>query len=64
MGQRAEWRCLSFLDSRVVAEPEEAQSAVLRWRWEGAAAVATGSSLKSGDAVEREDSTAWFAGLV
>jgi hypothetical protein len=61
IGQRAEWRCLSFLDSRVVAVPEEAQSAVLLWQWGRAATVATESSLNSGDAVEREDSTAWLA---
>jgi hypothetical protein len=62
MGQRAEWRCLSFLDSRVVvAVPDKAQSAALCWRCEKAATVATESSLKSGDAVEPENSTAWLA---
>lgn len=59
MGQRAEWRCLSFLDSRVVAVSEEAQSAALGLRWEKAATVVTESSLKRGDAIECEDSTAW-----
>jgi hypothetical protein len=59
----AEWRCLSFLDSRVVAVlPEEAQSAVVCWRWEEAATAAIESSLtRVVDAAERYDSTAWLA---
>lgn len=61
MGQRAEWRCLSFLDWRGVVVPGDAHSAVLCWRLEKAATVATESSLKSGDAVELGHSTAWLA---
>jgi len=64
MGQRAEWRCLSLLDSRAVSVPEGERSAVVCWRWERSATVATESSLKIGDAVEREDSTAWLASWV
>ena len=59
IGHRAEWRCLSFLDTRVVAVPGEAQSAVVSccfaccWRWGKAASVATESSLTDDVAVER-----------